>query len=185
MNKFIQGLVILLVLAMVAAFGWLVWVFVANIGEADASVKAALIGFSAVVITALAAHSYTKKREIDARLFADKRAGYTEVMDLIFDILMATKNKQVLSNEDMLGKMLRFKKALITWGGPKAITAWNEFELTGASGGLSSEEMLQQMEKILRAIREDLGHDDRTLTTGSLMALLIVPEDKGTVLGKK
>ncbi len=184
MNKFIQGLAILLLLSIVAFFGWLVWVFIANISKADTSVIAALIGFPPVIIAALAAHYYTKKREIDARLFADKRAGYTEVMDLIFDILMATKNNQKLSNKNMLEKMLRFKKALIIWGGPKAITAWNEFELQSGRSP-SNEEMFQQMEKILRAIREDLGHDDGTLPNGSLMALIIVAEDKGIVLGKK
>ena len=179
MSKFSYVLAIL----MVAVFGWLLWVFLANISEADASVKAALIGFSGVILAAVAAHHQTKKREINARLFADKREGYSHVIDLIFDLLRATKKKQELSSEELLEKMLLFKKALIIWGGPKAITAWNEFEM-GSGRAESDKETFQRMEKILRAIREDLGHDDMTLAAGSLLALLIVPEDKETVLGK-
>ena len=187
MNKFIQGLTILLLISITAAFSWLLWRFVADFDEVDASIQAALIGFSSVTIAALIAHYQTKKREINARLFADKRAGYTKIIGLIFDLAEAQRKKQKVSNAKMVGKMIDFKKALIIWGGPKAITAWNEFE-TGSGNPSGSDpsgkEVVERMEKILRAIREDLGHDDNTLEPGSLMALMIVPEDKDIVLGK-
>jgi len=44
--------------------------------------------------------------------------------------------------------------------------------------------MLEEMEKILRTIRKDLGHDDSQLEFGSIFKLLIVAEDKEKLFKK-
>ncbi len=77
----------------------------------------------------------------------------------------------------MLKKIMLFKKALLVWGSPDIIEAWNHFELVSEKSP-TPDTMLTEMEKILRAIRKDLGHDDSQLKFGSIFALLIVAEDK-------
>lgn len=157
---------------------WLIGVFVDNIGEVDVNVKVALISLSGVLLTAVFTHYQTKKREINARFFAEKRAGYDHMLDLIFDLLRAIKRDPKLSEDDRSEKALLFKRALVVWGGSKLITAWNEYEQRGDG------DSLKRMEKLLRAIREDLGHHDRTLKPGSLEELFRGPREKNTAPGQ-
>ena len=86
---------------------------------------------------ALVTHYQTKKREINARHFADKREGYMHMIDLLFDLIMSVKKGEELSEEVMLKKIMPFKKALIVWGGPQIIEAWNQFEMKSDNGPLA------------------------------------------------
>ena len=152
----------------ILAFGaWLLWVFVGNVGEADASIKVGLIGLFGMLTAALVTHYQTKKREINARHFADKREGYMHMIDLLFELILSVKKSEKLPEEKMLEKIVPFKKALIVWGSPQMIEAWNRFEIT-SENGLSPEEMIQQMEKILRLIRKDLRSESSAGTKAPL-----------------
>lgn len=163
---------------------FLLCVFVANLLKADANVKASIIGLLGIVSAALVTHYKTKEREISARHFANKREGYTELINLIFDLLQSVKNKQNMQQEELVKKMMFFKKSLMIWGGPEVIRAWNAYELK-SQAQLSREETLQEFDILLKTIREDLGHDDRTLPSGNLTALILDPKAKQMVLGKK
>lgn len=176
----ILGYVAVLILVGVGA--WLLWVFVTNIDSADPSVKAGLIGLLGMFLVALITHYQTKRREIDARHFADKREGYTEFIDLLFDFIVASKNKKELTEKEMLSKIIPFKKTLLIWGGPNTIKAWNQFEIK-SSDKLAPEKALEEMEKILREIRKDLGHDDSELESGNLSGLFLIADDKKKLLG--
>jgi hypothetical protein len=171
-----------LAFAIVAFTGWLIWLFVKNIGAADASIKAGLIGLFGMLTAALITHYQSKKREIDARHFADKRKGYLHMIDLLFDIIMATKTGRELSEEELIKEMMSFKKALIIWGSPDIIQTWNEYEIS-ASDQIEPKEMIRHMERVLREIRKDLGHDDKSLKFGSLWGLMLIAEDKKIALG--
>lgn len=167
--------------AFLAAIGWLGWVFFDNVREAEPSIKAGLIGFLSVISVAVFAHYQTKNREINARLFAEKRDGYMHMIDLIFELVRSQKTGGVVSEEILVEKMMDFKKALIIWGGPNVIEAWNGFEMKSADG-LSAETVMVEMEKILRSIRKDLGHNDSLLKFGNLSGLLLIAEDKNMIL---
>ena len=95
---------------------WMAWVFVNSLEKADASIKAGLIGMLGMLSGALVVHYLTKKREIDARHFADKRAGYMILIDLIFELLFSIKNGQKLSEKSMQENMIKFKKSLFSVG---------------------------------------------------------------------
>ena len=165
------------VVAVLAFGGWLIWIFIDNVREADASIMVGLIGLLGMLTAALIAHYQTKKREINARLFDDKSKGYMHMIDLLFDFIIKGKKGEELTEEQTLEGMLKFKKALIVWGGPKVIEAWNSFEVNSASER-TPHDMVREMEGILRAMRKDLGHDDSALKFGSLWGLMLVAEDK-------
>ena len=164
-------------LGIVVFAAWLLWVFVANINAADSSVKAGLIGLLGMFSAALITNYLTKKREIDARHFADKREGYMHLIDMLFDILMSTKNNEKINEEEMLKKIIPFKKTLLVWGEPNIIDAWNHYEMRSEEG-LAPKKIIREMEMMLRAIRKDLGHDDSQLKFLSLLALIINAKDK-------
>ncbi|MXZ13858.1 MAG: hypothetical protein F4Y78_07660 [Candidatus Dadabacteria bacterium] len=170
------------VLVLVGIGVWLLWVFVTNINSADPSVKAGLIGLLGMFLVALFTNYQTKKREIDARHFADKREGYTQFIDMLFDFIKSSRNNKELTEKEMLSKIIPFKKALLIWGGSNTIKAWNQFEIK-SSDKLAPEKALEEMEKILREIRKDLGHDDSELESGNLLGLFLIAEDKKKLLG--
>lgn len=181
MNKMVR---IAVAIALFCFGGWLIWLFIINVQSSDSNIKAGLIGLFGMLTAALITHYQTKKREINARHFGDKRTGYMHMIDLLFDLIIAVKKGEELSEDKLLDKIMPFKKALIVWGSPQVIDAWNHFELESESG-LAPEQMLREMESILRAIRKDLGHDDSTLKFGSLWALMLVAKDKKMALGGK
>ena len=162
--------------------GWFTWYFISIIQQTDPNVKAGLVGVLGLILAALLAHHYTKRREIVARHYSDKRQGYMNIINILFDIISSTKSGKKPSEKQLADKMMTFKKALIVWGGPEVIETWNEFEITSSNGDLKANEMIIQMEKILRAIRKDLGHDDRSLKFGSLWGLVLVADDKKKLL---
>ena len=171
-----------LAIAALLPIGWLIWYFISIIQQANPNVKAGLVGVLGLILAALLAHHYTKRRETIARHFSDKRQGYMNIINILFDIISSTKSGKKLSEKQLADKMMTFKKALIVWGGPEVIETWNKFEITSSSGNLEANEMIIQMEKILRAIRKDLGHDDRSLKFGSLWGLILVADDKRRLL---
>ena len=156
---------------------WLVWVFVTNISAADASVKAGLIGLLGMFSVAIVSNYQTKNREIDARHFLHKREGYMKLIDLVFDLIQSQKANRNVPNNKLLRDIASFKKTLIIWGGPETVEAWNNYEILSSSSP-DAKTMIKEMEKILRSIRKDLGHNDTQLKFGHLSALILVPEEK-------
>ena len=176
-------LTIIGVILVLGIVGFLLWIFAWSLLEADANIKSGVIGLVSVIIVALVTHYQTKKREISARHFSAKREGYMKFIDLFFDMARSVKNNRSTSEKEMIQQMMQFKKALIVWGGQEIIEAWNSFE-ANVQDGQSTEKMMWTLENILKAIRKDLGHDDSTLPSGSLIALLLVTEDKRKILGQ-
>ena len=168
----------LVIVAAISIVGVLVW----SLRGADANTRSGVIGFIGMISVALFTHYQTKKREISARHFSDKREGYIKFVDLFFDLTQSAKANDRMPQKDLVEKLLPFKKALIIWGGPEILGLWNSFEAK-ANDKQSPEEMMRMLEDILRAIRSDLGHDDSALPYGSLVALILVAEDKNIVLG--
>ena len=170
---------ILFLVAALCIVAVLVW----SLLRADANTRSGVIGFIGVIAVALYTHYQTKKREISARHFSDKREGYVKFVDLFFDLTQSAKTNSKMPQKELVEKLLRFKKALIIWGGPEILGLWNSFE-ANANDKQSPDEMMRVFEDILRAIRRDLGHDDSALPHGSLVALILVAEDKNVILDK-
>lgn len=169
------------VLLLILFLSWLLYVFVSNISQTDSSVKAGLIGLFGIFTAGLITHHQTRKREINARLFIEKREGYKHLMELFFDIILASKRQEQLSEESLVERMITFKRALFFWGEAGTINAWNRFEMNFEKS-LSPSEVVQEMEKVMRAIRKDLGHDDSLLPNGQLIALILNPAAKDIAL---
>ena len=167
------------------------WLFVSNLLKADANIKAGIIGFIGVITAALVTHYQTKKRENSARHFANKRESYTGFIDMFFDIMESAQENQNMPQKEIAEKMTSFKKSLMVWGGPEVIRAWNSYELKFAANALKSkeqqplEETIQDLDVIVRAFRKDLGHNDGTLSKGSLAALILPAEYKIIAFGER
>ena len=172
-----------LVVFLIVLSGWIIWTFILNFMEASPNVKAGLLGAGGAVVAALIANYLTRKRDIASRHFDDKRKGYMHFIDLYFDILSAQKNGKNLASIDMEGRILEFKKALMVWGGHELIEMWNRYEIESDPANANDDNPQQRifdMDKVLRAIRKDLGHRDSSLQDGELVGLMI--SDKENLL---
>ena len=79
---------------------FLLWVFVSNLLKADANVISSIIRLFGIVTVALVTHYKTKEREISARHFANKREGYTELINLFFDVMQSVKKTKICSKRN-------------------------------------------------------------------------------------
>ena len=193
MNKII---VWLCALAVIAFSIWIGWVFVSNLEQASPNVKASLIGGVFTVLGAFLINHLTRKRETDSRHFAERRKGSMNLVDMLFRLFQASRGtegdvkgieegiEEEFGPEEMRDIIMDFKKSIMIWGGPDLIQAWNDYEinsnkLQGAPG------VILEMDKLLRAIRKDLGHSDGTLNDGDLVGLVLKIEDREKLLEGK
>ena len=70
--------------------------------------------------------------------------------------------------EEMFEDIQKFQKKLMLWGSNRVVKAWIDFRTNASSDG---SDVLFYMEKILYAIRKDMGY--RNLGKGKLLSMSI------------
>ena len=160
------GALVLLGASALVVYSWL---------KADANTRFGVIGVVGTLVSAVLVHKQTKKREADARMFAEKRKAYVGFLDLFFDMSGRVGDKP--TDEQLRERMLEFKKALLVWGDTDAFALWRSLE-GGVGNSKNPREVLLHLDKILRLMRKELGHDDSLLPEGELAASILVAEDR-------
>ncbi len=137
------------------------------------SVTAALIGAAAL----LAANVYAKHREAKEKAAQEIRVKktdiYEELIELIFNQLSAAKQgRKQLSQNELVKALSRMMPKVVVWASPTVITHWNYIKRT-ADDSRNTVETLAVWDKLLLLIREDLGHNDKTLSKYELSRLFV------------
>ena len=156
----------------------LLLLFVVAMVISDGNVRAAILGLVTAIGMAIMAHHHAAMRDIEARHFPEKRQAYTILFDLIFDLLKAVKTDTSVPDSKLNSKMIEFRKQLLIWGSHNTMEAFMAIE---GFEGKSSKEIMLTIEKLLRAIRQDLGHDDSMVPEGRIVSMLL-DEDARKVL---
>ena len=132
------------------------------------------------LVAVLAEQNKIRQREIDARLYGDKRRVYQQFFKFFMVVLQNAKSNATKGlTQKQMKEMLNLKTELVIWSNSDVIDAWNEFELTTETGPAGQPRLiLLAMEKVMRVMRKDLGHDDSELTEGKLFSLFLTPESK-------
>lgn len=164
--------------ALVVTLAVMGWYFVATVQEADPNFKAGIVGAVAVFVVAILTNFLTRKREIDARHFSEKREAYGKIVSLVVEIQSHDESEGTKLTKALLAKMIDFKKELMIWGSPEVIQSWLNLEAESKKDNKDATRIARVMEQILRAIRKDLGHDDRWLKQGSLLRLIVLAKDE-------
>ena len=154
------------------------WIFVSNFQQASPNVKAGLIGFVGTITAALTVSRQTKKREIESRHFSDKREGYMNFIDILFDFIKDIKHVEEIDQKELEKNMLKFKKSLLVWGNSDLIRAWNKYEINANNLQGDPSGIIMEMDRALKAIRKDLGHSDAALSDGELVSIFLTSEAK-------
>lgn len=100
--------------------------------------------------------------------------------------LVDTLSKTLNSKEDEAKKekkiftsLRSFTPALIVWGSPAILTAWNEL---GRNASKDTNTGIRKAEQLLRTIRNELGHDDSNLRKGEVMSIFIKGDEKDKII---
>ena len=156
--------------------GWFIFALL----KAEPGIQSGILALIGVTTSGIIAHNSAKKREIEARHFAEKREGYKAFINFIVGMFMAKKlGKQFPKEKELLSEFVEYKKILLIWADADIIKTWNETETSFVDvDNKSSEEILLIWDKMLRAIRKDLGKDDSQLGDLELISVLLSAEDK-------
>lgn len=133
-----------------------------------AAVITATFGIFAVAIS-----SYlSKKREIEFWNRNKKSEAYAAFVKDLVETLAGN-----LSEEEKQSIYIKIAKEFggnaILWGSDETVKAYRDFRDLGKTGEADGVKAVIYMEKILYAIRKDLGHKNKGLKDGSLLSLFV------------
>ena len=74
------------------------------------------------------------------------------------------------------------KREMMMFASADVIRLWNEMEADVERDDLSPKERLLYFDRVLRAMRQDLGYDDSGLKEGQVFAMTIRGDDKKVLL---
>jgi hypothetical protein len=159
-------------LAIVAAVGIVtlaIWAFIKGVGKDPAVVGTVITAVAGVGIVV-----YQRRREKLQELERSHRLQmgplYTQLVEMMKDweeFAQKTESEQQAFFKDLSTKLILF-------GATPVLKAWVSWRCTTTPGGPQG---LIAIEKVLFAIREDLGHDNSGLKQGDVLRVFVNEED--------
>lgn len=180
-----QVLSIVLGAALLIGLGFLMWLVFSTLlkflENANPSVSAAVVGAIATVLVGLGAANYTqnqiKAREIESAHRSKKveiYSGFLRLVERMFSTQDDVGPKKQPSNKELVEFFVQFHTDLILWGSPKVINAYLDFKRHSGDSG----RVLFKVDRLYRAIREDLGLSTRGLPSQQLVKMYLKDPDE-------
>ena len=142
------------------------------------------MGFFGGLLQVLVEHNRIRSREVESRLHPDKRRVYKQALDAWWRLLeRATAGGRAQPTKQDLAALKAAKYEMMMFASGEVITLWNEMETTAQDDDVPASDRLLGFDRIIRAMRKDLGYDDSGLAEGQLFALIIRGGDKDSLLG--
>lgn len=159
------------------------WLFAGFIfdwaAELDKEVAATAIASLVGLFGILYAQWYSKSKEISDNHRPAKIEVYETFFDLVEHFMASeeTEGKSLNPEDDSLSKDLKdqftkLSRGIIVWASPQVIKAWGEFR-EQASANKTTKDSLLAVDKVLQAIRADLGNSNFGLGRGEVVKLYL------------
>lgn len=182
MTAFQKILTTLLFIAFIGLGLGLIWLLITRLMVADPGITAAVIAALVAVAGTLYTHIQIRKREVKAMHFTKKKTAYMLFIDVMFEMMLSVKNKTEFAQKDVERKMMAFRRELLVWGNHEVFQALEEYEQLAIdredTDRPEHKDFFSAVEKLLRAMRKDLGHEDSQLKPFELVSVFIVGKDK-------
>lgn len=153
------------------------WIF----DGVDTAVSAALVAAMATtmvsVLGVVLARYYERRQQVEIGIRERKIPTYQALVEGLIRGMFAGVEGRGTTELEAAFKQLT--PQLITWASDDVIKAWNQFKQLTARNPEPVDVMLG-FEKVLVAVRADLGHKSSDLATGALLGLFI--NDVGRLL---
>lgn len=177
MKLITNGLAWIAALAFLGSIAWGSWWLVITVFTGvNAQQGVTLIAILATAITAFVTFVRTKEKEAEARLFPEKAKVYSDILEVLNDLMNQSKPWAKKISDDEVAKRLndaRYK--LIVWGSGPAVKAFEEIE-TFVDGDVG--DMLARLAYIYGWMRRDLGHKDSAYALAHISAQHIVSHER-------
>jgi len=101
---------------------------------------------------------------------------YEDLIKFMFRILMGTKTGNTPTEKEMLDFMSDFTQSIMVWGSDDVLAAWVKWRRTAVNAEELKANPMKLMllyEDLILTIRSDLGHKNRSLRTGDVLALFV------------
>ena len=130
------------------------------------------------IVAALLVTQRSRESEIEKDHRRQKIPVYEEFLGFMFSVLLAgNTDREPPSENEMLGFFSDFTGKITLWGGPELVKTWNEVRAMGPSSaredGTVDTTVIFAWERLLFAIREDIGHSNKGLKQGDILRLFV------------
>lgn len=171
-------LILLMAVVVVAALVWMGAFLTALPPVAAAPIVAGLLTVFVAVASLLFNQWAQRRSERDKAQLAKKSEFYEKFIADIMLVLNVAKEPrtEAQTSEHMVTAVKDFTSKAIVWGSPEVIQAWLNFKTQAILASEAKDKHLSTMdslERLFRAIRRDLGYDDRKLAQQDLLKLFI------------
>ena len=187
----------LVIVAFLAGLFFLVRALASATPTVQASVIAGILGLTVTLVN----QTHLKKREREGRLHERKLEAYGRLLDVWFNMMQKQKSVDfggtrsqkkhrfgAQNSEELTRAIITCKKEFLLWTSSDFIKEWNQMitDMDTNSKGKDSDDLRKTLtfDALLRQIRKDLGHDDRRLKPGELMAMMLVQNDRTRILSE-
>lgn len=163
----------------------LIYIFWELINEAPSHISSGIIAVSGTIlvtsITLIITKSWERKLKIENENRLKKIPIYEEFMTFWFkNILSLSKGskEKPLSQDQIVQSMGIFTEKIIIWGSDKVIKSYSDFRQFSFKADINNKNNAKDFiiffEKLLFAIRTDLGHKNYGLKTGDIISLFMI-----------
>lgn len=134
-----------------------------------AAVSAIVVSVISVLIA-----KHLEQRALIAKEQREKKIpAYEELIEFLFHVIYNEKlGRGPMPEQEMVERMIKFNQKALIWGSDEVIQAFGTFRRVSAEGAPALT-IAVLVERMLLAIRKDLGHKNRGLGPGSLLGTFI------------
>lgn len=125
------------------------------------------------VLSVLIAKHLEQKSLIAKEQREKKTPTYEELVEFLFLVIYGERlGRGSMSEQEMVERMIKFNQKAIIWGSDEVIGAFSSFRQISFEGAPPLT-IAVSIERMLFAIRKDLGHQNRNLHPGSILGTFI------------
>lgn len=117
---------------------------------------------------------YERKKELD-RLYRDKKVEiYDEFLKQFFQVFhnSATNQPHKTPNTNLSEYFKEWQRKLLLWAGPEVVEVYAQWRIDVQQRPIRAKQFLDT-DKLLLAIRKDLGHDNRPIRPGLFVRIIL------------
>jgi hypothetical protein len=182
--RFRQGLAGLVGFVLLGAFSYGLFVAVRAAVEVlaslDSDIAVAIIAAAATafvsVLSIVLGKAYESRAVVRREHRERKIPVYEDLIKFMFRILMGSKTGEVPTEKEMLEFMSDFNQRMMVWGADDVLASWVRWRRAATDAAdlkVHPMKLMLLYEKVILTIRRDLGHKNRNLHTGDILALFV------------
>ena len=171
----IFGLLIILAGATVTV--WTIWKTLTSVSpQVGTALVAGMATLLVSVFSVLWSKRVDREREIEQEQRQQKIPVYEDFLSLIFRIVFAEKlGENPVSEQEMLKIFRLFAQKLLVWGSDEVLKEYATWRRITTSSVAQENPVfhLFAIERLLFAIRKDVGHKNKNLKQGDLLSIFV------------